>query len=138
MNNSRVLRIVLYATLIFVAGAITGALVAPHVGRHFMRPPRPEEMSRHMLEHLRSELNLTESQAAKIEPLIRETGRELDQLRRDTTQRVRARLAESNAQISRLLTPEQQIRFEKMETEHRRHLRHRHGRGDEPATTPAP
>ena len=127
MNNSRVLRIVVYATLIFLAGAITGALVAPKVGRHFMRPPRPEEMSRHMLEHLQSELHLTESQATKIKPLIENTGREMDQIRRDTTQRVRARIAETNAQISQLLTPEQEVSFQKLQAEHRRHLQHRHG-----------
>ena len=56
MNKSRAARIVLYAVLIFLAGAITGALVAPMIGRTFMRLPDSQQMSRHMLEHLQSGL----------------------------------------------------------------------------------
>lgn len=136
MNNSRVLRIVVYATLIFLAGAATGAFVAPNLGRHFMRPPRAEEMSRHMLEHLQSELNLTADQAAKIRPLIEETGQAMDALRRNTTQQVRARMAETNKKIAALLTPEQQIKFEKMEAEHRQRLERARSLGRRPPPRP--
>jgi Spy/CpxP family protein refolding chaperone len=132
MSKTRGLRIVLYAALIFLAGGITGAFVAPKVGRHFMRPPRAEELSRHMLEHLQSELSLTADQATKIRPLIQNTGREMEQLRRETTQRVRARIAETNAEISRLLTPEQEVKFQRLEAEHRRHLHHGEGPDEAP------
>lgn len=122
MNNTRLLRIVLYATLIFLAGAVTGAFVAPNLGRHFMRPPRADEMSRQMLEHLQNELSLTAEQAAKIRPLIENTGRDMDLIRRETTQKVRARIAETDAQISQLLTPEQQTKFQKLQAEHRERM----------------
>ena len=124
MNNTRILRIVLYATLIFSAGAITGVLVAPKFGRHFMRPPRPAEMSQEILHRLQRDLSLTPEQATKIRPLLEATGREMDSIRRETTQRVRARMTETNAQISQILTPTQRIEFQKMEAEHRKHLEH--------------
>ena len=60
--NKSALRIVLYAGLIFFAGAITGALVAPMVGRHFMRLPDSHQLSRLMLAHLHSGLDLTAEQ----------------------------------------------------------------------------
>ena len=49
MNKSRVVRIALYAALIFLAGGITGALVAPMIGRSFMRLPDSHQMSHMML-----------------------------------------------------------------------------------------
>ena len=60
MNRSRATRIILYAVLIFLAGAITGALVAPMIGRSFMRLPDSNQMSHHMLAHLQSGLDLTD------------------------------------------------------------------------------
>ena len=70
MNKSRTARIALYAGLIFLAGAVTGALIAPMVGRHFMRLPDTHQLSRFMLSHLRSELALTNAQEAQIRPVV--------------------------------------------------------------------
>ncbi len=85
-----------------------------------------------MLEHLQTELNLTADQATKIRPLIEETGQAMDTLRRNTTQQVRARMAETNKKIAALLTPEQQIKFEKMEVEHRHRLERARSSGRRP------
>jgi periplasmic protein CpxP/Spy len=129
-------RVVFYAALIFLAGALTGALVAPLVGRTFMRPPEPREMSRHMLMRLQSDLNLTEDQTAKIRPLIDKIGAEMDAIRRETTKRVHDRVAAMHAQIAQLLTPEQRDKFMKLEAEHRQRLGHRRGRGEPPPPPP--
>jgi Spy/CpxP family protein refolding chaperone len=119
-------KVILYAALIFLAGATTGALVAPMIGRTFMQPPRPEQMSRHMLEHLQSGLHLTAEQTAKIKPLIEQTGADMETIHRETMKRVLARIGQTHAQISLLLTPEQRAEFIKMEAEHRKHFGHEH------------
>jgi Spy/CpxP family protein refolding chaperone len=126
MNNVRSGRIIFYAALIFLAGFVTGALLAPILGRPFMRPPAPHEMSQHMLAHLQSILQLTDQQRAQIKPLVEKTGADMETIHRETMHRVLARLAETHAQISALLTPEQKIKFKEMEAEHRERLRHVH------------
>ena len=107
MNKSRVARVVLYAVFIFVAGAITGALVAPMIGRSFMRLPDSRQMSGHMLAHLRSGLDLTDEQMAKIKPVIENTCADMETMHRETTKRALDRIAETNTKISAFLTPEQ-------------------------------
>ena len=128
MNNSRALRITLYALLIFLAGGITGALVAPRFGRTFMRPPDSKQMSEHMMDRLQSGLNLTPEQVAKIKPLVEKTGADMETVRRETSKRVHDRIAQTNAQIALLLTPEQKEKFIKMEAEHRERMARCHPR----------
>lgn len=137
MSNARVFRVVLYAVLIFLAGAVTGAFVAPIVGRTFMRPPRAEEMSEHIMDRLRSRLSLTDSQVAEIQPLVQKTGTDMETIRRETMQRVLHRLDETNRKILAFLTPAQQIEFKKMEAEHREHMARRgHSLGEPPGPPP--
>ena len=126
MSNPRTAKIVLYVLLIFLAGVVTGALLAPRFGRTFMRPPGPKQMSRHMLQHLQEGLALTPEQVEQVQPLVEETGRDLEAIRRDTTRKVMARVEASHAEISKLLTPEQQAKFEKMKAESREHMHHGH------------
>ena len=123
MNKSRAARIFLYAVLIFLAGAMTGALVAPMIGRSFMRLPDSQQMSRHMLARLQSGLDLTDEQMAKIRPVIEKTCADMETIHRETTKRAQDRIAETNAKIATFLTPEQKVKFEKMEAEHRNRIR---------------
>lgn len=136
MNKSRFARIFLYAALIFIAGAITGALVAPMIGRSFMLLPDPHQMSRQMLAHLRFGLDLTDEQEAKIKPLIEATCADMETIHHETAQRVLNRLAETNAKISTCLTPEQNVKFKKIEAEHRLHIGHFHHPDMPPAPPP--
>ena len=129
-------KVILYAVLIFVAGTATGILVAPMVGRTFMRPPRPEQMSHHMMEHLQSGLHLTPEQTAKIKPLVEQTGADMETIHRETMKRVVARLHQTHAEISSLLTPEQRVELSKMEAEHRQHFHHDHPFVEPPGVPP--
>ena len=126
MNNSRWLRGVLYAALIFLAGTITGTLIAPWLGRTFMRPPQPRQLAYHLLDRLQDGLHLTSEQTAKIKPIIEATGTDMETIRRETAARVHQRIAQTNEQISALLTPEQKVQFQKMEEEHRRRMQEYH------------
>jgi Spy/CpxP family protein refolding chaperone len=137
MNKSRAVRIVLYAGLIFLAGAITGALVAPMVGRHFMRLPDSPQLSRLLLAHLRSGLDLTAEQEKKIKPLVEKSCADMEAIHHQTMQRVVDRLNETSEKISAFLTAEQKVKLKKMEAEHRLHLRHFHHAGG-PVEPPPP
>ena len=66
MSKSRWLKGTLYAALIFLAGAATGTLLAPWLGRTFMRPPQPRELAFHMLDRLQSGLHLTDEQKPRL------------------------------------------------------------------------
>ncbi|MBA3650990.1 MAG: hypothetical protein H0W66_05810 [Chthoniobacterales bacterium] len=136
MNKSSGARIVFYAVLIFLAGALTGALTAPMIGRHFMRLPDSHQLSRFMLARLRSELSLTKEQEAEIKPVVEKTCADMETIHRQTVQRALDRLAETNTRISAFLTPEQKEKFKKMEAEHRLHIRHFHHPGGPPGPPP--
>jgi Spy/CpxP family protein refolding chaperone len=140
MNKSRSLRIALYAALIFFAGAVTGALVAPLIGHQLMRPPNHEQMCHYMFERLQSGLHLSDEQSAQIKPLIEKTVGDMETIHRETINRVLNRMAETNAQISSLLTPEQKAQFIKMEAERRKRMRQFHHFSGplEPSSHPPP
>jgi hypothetical protein len=143
MNKSWWIKGALYAVLIFLAGAVTGTLLAPWLGRTFMRPAQPRELAFHMLDRLQSSLHLTDEQKAKIKPIIEATAADMETIRRQTAARVHQRIAQTNGQISALLSPEQKIQFKKIEEEHRQrlrefHQRHRHHLELPPDAPPPP
>ncbi len=101
-----------------------------------MKLPDSHQMALHMIERLRSGLDLTDEQTAKIRPLVENTCADMATIHRQTMQRAIDRVAETNAKISTFLTPEQQVKFKKMEAEHRLHLRHFHHPGPPPGPPP--
>ncbi|HEY1583021.1 MAG TPA: hypothetical protein VGF73_07980 [Chthoniobacterales bacterium] len=126
MSKSRGVRIALYALLIFLAGVTTGAFLAPMVGRFFIRLPDSHEMSRQMLAHLSSELNLSDKQVTQIKPMVDSAGADMERIHHETMERILDRLAQVHAKIARYLTPEQQAKFKQMEADHRMQIQHFH------------
>jgi Spy/CpxP family protein refolding chaperone len=124
MTKVRSWKIILYATLIFVAGLFIGVLAGPHVLRTFLRPPTPAEMSRHILARLQSRLALTPEQTAQIKPLVEQTASDIDAIRAATTKQVSDRIAETNSKIATFITPEQKVKLDQMDAERREHMRH--------------
>lgn len=124
MTKSRSWRVVLYATLIFVAGLFIGVLAGPHLLRTFLRPPTPAEMSSRILARLQSRLSLTPEQTAQIKPLVEQTASEIDGIREATTKQIADRIAESNSKIEAFITPEQKSKLDRLEAERREHMRH--------------
>jgi Spy/CpxP family protein refolding chaperone len=124
MTRSRSWKVILYATLIFVAGLFIGALAGPHVLRTFLRPPTPAEMSRHILARLQSRLSLTPEQTAQIKPLVEQTASEIDAIREATTKQISDRIAEANSKTATFLTPEQKAKLDQMAAERRERMRH--------------
>ena len=122
--------------LVFVAGGITGAFLGGLYARHlFFEFHRPEQIGARMKERLRTELNLTPEQVAKISPIIDKTAVQLRDIRRETGRRVHETIAEAHRQMAANLTDEQRQKLQQIEERHRR-WRHR-GFHEPPAELPS-
>jgi Spy/CpxP family protein refolding chaperone len=128
MNSSLKWKLTVAFLLVFIAGVVTGMFAGALHARHtfFLGPPHPEQLGKHMREHLREELGLTDEQVAQIGPTIDTTVAKLDAIRTETTARVRETMEASHREIATHLTPEQQKKLDALEREHQRRLRH-HG-----------
>jgi len=126
--------------LVFIAGCLTGGFVAATTTRHFFFAAGHHGISaQRMRDRLKSELNLTPEQMAKISPIIDKAAADLQQIRKDTGHRVRDVFSTTHNQIAADLTPEQRTKLEQMRERHRRMLHHPHHRhGPPPPDVPPP
>jgi Spy/CpxP family protein refolding chaperone len=121
--------------LVFIAGGMTGAFFGvAHTRREFFESPRRGVMGERMRERLRTQLDLTPEQLAKISPIIDKTASQLDDIRRDTGRRVRDLIKDAHEQMAANLTDAQRVKLQKIEEGHR-HWRHR---GFHRRTPPSP
>jgi Spy/CpxP family protein refolding chaperone len=114
--------------LVFVAGGMTGAFFGIHGVRYHLMlgPPHSGDVPDRMREHLRRSLGLTADQEKKVGPIVDATSTKLESIRVETAERVRNVMEESKKEIAPLLTPEQQTKLDKLESEHRKMMVH-HG-----------
>jgi Spy/CpxP family protein refolding chaperone len=137
MNRALQWKLIAGFILVFVAGGITGAFVGGSYARHhFLAFHRPELIGGRMKERLRTELNLTPEQAAKISPVIDKTAAQLRDIRRDTARRVHETMAEAHRQMAVNLTDEQRQKLQQIQERHRRWRHHRHH--EFPVESPSP
>jgi len=123
--------------LVFIAGGITGAFFGGLYARHlFFEFHHPELIAARMKERLRTELNLTPEQVAKISPIVDKTAAQLKQIRRDTGRRVHQIMTEAHREMAVNLTNKQRLKLQKIEERHR-HRFHAHGLR-EPTPEPSP
>ena len=128
MNSSLKGKLALAFLLVFVAGAATGAFLGLHHLTHhiILGPPHSGDVPDKMREHFRRALGLTTEQENKIAPIIDATSAKLETIRVETAERVRTVMEQSKKEIAPLLTPEQQKKLDKLESEHRK-MMHLHG-----------
>jgi Spy/CpxP family protein refolding chaperone len=128
MNSSLKGKLALAFLLVFVAGAATGVFLGLHHLQHHMifGPPHSGDVPDRMREHLRRALSLTAEQENKVAPIVDATSTKLETIRVETAERVRTVMEDSKREIAPLLTPEQQKKLEKLESEHRK-MMHHHG-----------
>src|SRR5207237_1658524 len=125
MNRALQWKLIAGFLLVFVAGGISGAFLGGlYAQHHFVEFHRPELIGARMKERLRTELNLTPEQVAKISPIIDKTAAQLRDIRRDTARRVHETMAEAHRQMATNLTDEQRQKLQQIQERHRR-LRHR-------------
>jgi Spy/CpxP family protein refolding chaperone len=128
MNSSLKGKLALAFLLVFVAGVATGAFLGLHHLTHhvILGPPNSGDVPDRMREHLRRVLGLTADQENKIAPIVDATSSKLETIRVETAERVRTIMEDSKKEIAPLLTPEQQKKLDKLESEHRKMMLH-HG-----------
>ena len=140
MNQALKWKLIAAFILVFVAGGISGAFLGGSYARHhFFAFHRPELIGGRMKERLRTELNLTPEQVAKISPIIDKTTLQLRDIRRDTARRVHETIAEAHRQMATNLTDEQRQKLQQIQERHRRWRHHRFPHefpGESPAPTP--
>ena len=139
MNRALKWKLIAGFILVFVAGGISGAFLGGLYARHlFFGFHHPEQIGARMKERLRTELNLTPEQVAKISPLIDKAAIQLREIRQETARRVHETIAETHRQMAANLTDEQRQKLQQIEERHRR-LRHGHFHelpAEQPAATP--
>jgi Spy/CpxP family protein refolding chaperone len=113
--------------LVFVAGGVLGGFVGAAGVRHwYAAGPHHGMASDRMKERLRNQLQLTPEQVTKITPILDKAGGQLEDIRRDTGQRVHRVLSESHKEIAPLLTDEQRQKFRRIQERHRQWQSHMH------------
>ncbi|MDQ6860143.1 MAG: hypothetical protein M3032_03185 [Verrucomicrobiota bacterium] len=113
--------------VVFLAGGALGVLGGALHARNIVVHGRGGFGPERMRQHLRRQLQLTDEQAAKIDPVIDRTAARIDAIRRETADRVAETMNESHREIAPLLTPEQQERLEQMRRRHMEMMqRHEH------------
>ena len=139
MNRALKWKLIAGFLLVFLAGGLTGAFLgASHVRHFFFKFHHRGDISERMRERLRRELDLTPEQVARISPILDRAAAQLQQMRRDTGQRVREILDETHRQIAPTLTDEQRQKLQRMKERHRRRHQPRwsHDLTPEPSLTP--
>ncbi len=105
---------------IFVAGGLSGWVVANGVARrHASLPPPPEVWIARQIAHVAQELQLTPEQKERIKPIVKRTTEALDKLRHQSMPAVHGILEHMETDIAEQLTPEQRAKFEHILKERR-------------------
>ena len=139
MNSALKWKLIAGFLLVFVAGGLTGAFVAAATTRHYLFAAGHHRIAaERMRERLKSELNLTPEQMAKISPVVDKAAAQLEDIRRDTASRVRNVFADTHEKIAADLTPEQRDKLELLRRRHHHMLRRfHHKRGERRHRAPA-
>jgi Spy/CpxP family protein refolding chaperone len=114
---------VVVLVLTFGAGVIAGA-AAHHLFGH-RREGVPAFATHVLVNRLDRQLDLTDAQRKQVERILRRRQATINAIWSGLRPRVRKELEATNAEIVKVLTPAQRVKFEKM----RMHLLHPSGRG---------
>ena len=112
----------LLLALVFLAGVAAGVVGTRMAIRHWVNTAiqRPQNFQMLLERNLRWRLHLDARQRVEVHRILTDTRVQLRDLRQEYRPQVVAILTNTEAQISAILTPEQQARFEKMQQENRR------------------
>ena len=115
-------RIISITTAVGLALASLVYLQAKEPGEHGPKHDGPGGPHEHMmgnpLEHLSKDLELTDDQKAKVQPIIDQTKPQLAAIHQEAMEKMHALMENAGAQIRPLLTPQQQQKFDAMKKAH--------------------
>ena len=104
------IKVVLAVGGIFLTGAVTGGFAGFRLGEHYAKPPplQPRGSPVELLGGRAAEqLNLTPAQKKQIRPIIGRTSEELRSISRAAFGRSGELIAQMDAELAKILTPEQ-------------------------------
>jgi len=109
----------LLLALVFFAGIVVGVVGTRTVVRHVVRETimHPEKMQSVMERNLTRKLQLDNGQQVKLHQILSDAHAQLKDLRREYQPQFFEILSNAGGQITAILTPEQQARFEKLKKE---------------------
>jgi len=139
MNSRRLA--VLYLTGVFLAGALAGGFGGYKLGsRPIFRPPNPQSIAEHWIDHLRRDLSLSEDQLAQVRPLVEQATAEADTIHAATWNRIHGVITNMNHRLESFLTPEQCQKLAASERERLSRFRQKKppGSGPAPENPPPP
>jgi Spy/CpxP family protein refolding chaperone len=110
------LKVIFAVSGIFVAGAVTGGFVSLRVADHVARKQRDQARFgvNEIGGRLAEQLQLTEEQKKQIRPIISSTAEGLRKIRLDAFSETATLIAKMDADMAKLLTPEQQALLKDM------------------------
>ena len=143
MNHLTRSKVIVALTAIFVAGGISGGVVAWKEARQELsRPPSPKKYCEHLRDKLRQELSLTEEQVKRLDPLLDKRARDMEAVHQQTIREFEMVRQEFNREmVSALaLTEKQESRLQEMEKNRQEWMRKNSRKGDDrgESTDPSP
>ena len=115
-------RIITLTTTLGLALASLVYLQAKEPEQHGPKPehgPGPHHMMMgNPFDHLTKDLNLTDDQKTKVQPIVDQTRPQMAAIHKEAMEKMHALLDSAGAQIRPLLTPEQQVKFDAMKKAH--------------------
>jgi hypothetical protein len=111
-------RIVLYFTLVFLAGGGVGALATYEVVVHHAHVGGAESFRRQMIAELTKRLTLTPVQVKQLDGIFDMTRKEFGDFRESHKDEMHAIFERQNERILAILTPAQAAEFKKIHAEH--------------------
>lgn len=115
-------KLMVLVALVFLAGVAAGVVGTRVAIRHWVNTAiqRPENFQILLERKLRWQLHLDPRQRVEVHRILTDTRVQLRDLRKEYRPQVVAVFTNTEAQISALLTPEQEAQFERMQQENRR------------------
>jgi hypothetical protein len=103
--------------LIYAAGIVTGYSLSMIIKESRVQlPPRPDMHDRgeRTMTKLSDELGLTDDQGQQLREIMKDTFKNLAQIREDARPLIRAEIDSMDAKIKAMLNPEQMVKWEKL------------------------
>jgi Spy/CpxP family protein refolding chaperone len=120
----KVFKSILLLALVFFAGVAGGVVGTRMAVRHIVQQAvlHPERVQALMERNITRRLRLDNEQQAKLHEIFLDAHGQLKDLRREYQPQVILVVSNAEEQITAILTPEQQARFEKLKAENRQLL----------------
>jgi hypothetical protein len=124
--------IAVYVFLVFASGGVLGAFgMRLYTAQTTVRRPRlsPEEQRKRVIAEDESRLKLTPQQVLQLNTIMDDTKSRVDEIRRKMHPEYQKIHEDQNQKFRNMLTPEQQVEFDKMMKEREERERQNGGRG---------